>query len=203
MQTRLILIRHGESVYNAQKKYCGQIDAPLSPKGERQARGLREKLAGIRLDAVYTSDLKRAVKTARIALGDVRAIRVRQMREMNFGVLEGLTYRQALEKYPAPYKKWLEDPLKNPALPRAESVPAFKARVLGALKKIVAANRGGTIAVFCHGGPISVFLASILKTQDIWRYLPESVGIRVVEYRGGKPHVQPFNRARRRPLWEK
>jgi broad specificity phosphatase PhoE len=204
MQTKLILIRHGETAYNARKKYCGHIDARLNAKGEAQALELRGKLAGIPIDVVYASDLRRAVKTARLALGDVRVVRVRQMREMNFGALEGLTYRQALKKYPERYKKWLEDPLKNPALPRAESVPAFQARVVGALKKIVAANHGKTVAVFCHGGPISVFLASILNTEDVWRYLPESAGIRIVEYRGDKPHVKEFNRAkRRRPLWEK
>ncbi len=203
MQTRLILIRHGETGYNAQKKYCGYIDAPLSAKGEAQARGLRTKLAGIRIDAVYSSDLKRAVRTARLALGAVEPVRVRQMREMDFGALEGLTYAQALERHPVRYKKWLEDPLKNPAPPRVESALKFKARIVGALKKIVAANRGRTVAVFCHGGPISVFLASVLKIKDIWRYLPESAGIRIVEYRGDKPQAKLLSRARRmRPLWE-
>jgi broad specificity phosphatase PhoE len=203
MQTRLILIRHGETNYNAQKKYCGHIDAPLNARGEAQARGLREKLAGIRIDAVYSSDLKRAVRTARLALGVVEPVRVRQMREMDFGALEGLTCAQALKKYPVRYKRWLEDPLKNPAPLRAESAPKFKARIVGALKKIVAANRGRTVAVFCHGGPISAFLASILKIEDIWRYLPESAGIRIVEYRGDKPQAKLLSRARRRrPLWE-
>jgi broad specificity phosphatase PhoE len=193
MRTKLILIRHGATDWNAQKKYCGYKDVPLNADGRKQARMLRIRLSGIPIDVVYTSDLKRAVRTARLALGAAKMIKVKELREINFGVLEGLSHDQIMKKYPIPYTKWLKDPFKKHSIPQAESMPAFQKRIAKALKKILASNPGKTIAVFCHGGTISVFFTGILKKKGFWRYVPKSTSVSIVEYSDNKPRIKLFN----------
>jgi phosphoserine phosphatase len=193
MQTRLILIRHGVTDWNAQKKYCGYKDVPLNAEGRAQARMLRKRLSGIQIDVIYTSDLKRAIETAKIALGTRKMTRVKGLREINFGVLEGLSHDEIMEKYPIPYTKWLKDPFKKHSIPGMESMPAFTKRIAKAIKEIIASNRGKTIAVFCHGGTISVFFTGILKKREFWRFVPKSTSVSIVEYRNNKPRIKLFN----------
>ncbi|MFA6384945.1 MAG: histidine phosphatase family protein [Candidatus Omnitrophota bacterium] len=193
MRTRLILIRHGVTAWNASKKYCGYKDVPLNTEGNKQARKLRKRLSAIPIDAVYSSDLKRAVTTARIAMGGRKITRVRELREINFGALEGLDHAQIMKKYPIPYTKWLKYPLKKHSLPGAESMSAFRRRVSRAIKKILAENRGKTVAIFCHGGTISVFFTAILKKNAFWRYVPGSTSVSILEFQGNKPAIKLFN----------
>ncbi|MFA5099854.1 MAG: histidine phosphatase family protein [Candidatus Omnitrophota bacterium] len=193
MRTTLILIRHGVTDWNARKKYCGYIDVPLNREGQKQARMLRKRLDRIPIDAIYSSDLKRAVKTAVIASGKTKITKIKGLREINFGVLEGLSHDQIMKKYPIPYTNWLKDPFKKHAIPQAENMSAFKKRIAKAIKAITASNRGKTIAVFCHGGTISVFFTSILKKKGFWRYVPKSTSVSIVEYNGNKPRIKLFN----------
>jgi broad specificity phosphatase PhoE len=193
MQTRLILIRHGETDWNVQKKYCGYKDVPLNARGRKQARLLRTRLGSIPIDAIYTSDLKRAVETARLASGNAKMIRIRGLRELNFGALEGLDHAEIMKKYPVPYSKWLKNPFKRHSIPKAESMGAFKRRIAKSIKEILAANEGKTVAIFCHGGTISVFFTRILGKKGFWRYVPKSTSVSIVEYRGRKPRVTLFN----------
>jgi broad specificity phosphatase PhoE len=193
MQTKLILIRHGVTDWNAKKKYCGYKDVPLNADGRKQARMLRKRLSAIPIDVIYTSDLKRAVKTARLALGSAKITKIKELREINFGALEGLDHEQIMKKYPIPYTNWLKNPFKKHALPGAECMAAFKQRITKAIKKIISAHRGKTIAVFCHGGTISVIFTNILKKKEFWRYVPKSTSVSIVEYIADKPRIKLFN----------
>ena len=94
---RLILVRHGETEWNAQRRYQGHSDVPLSALGRRQAARAAERLAALKIDAVYTSDLGRALETAEI-IAEQRGLEVcaePRLRELNFGVFEGLTFDEA------------------------------------------------------------------------------------------------------------
>jgi len=167
--------------WNRQKRYCGRKDIELSSQGKRQARKLRKKLKGARFDVIYTSDRKRAITTARIIFGSARIIRIKDLREMNFGTLEGLTHKEAAKKWPVIYRKWLKAPFKN-SIPNAERLNSFQKRVNTAMKRIIRFNRGKTIAIVCHGGTISMFIAGILKKKDFWGYIPAAASINIVEY---------------------
>lgn len=193
MQTTLYLIRHGVTGWNKKKKYCGYMDVPLSAEGRGQAKMLSVRVKGVKFDAVYASNLKRALKTASIVFGKRRAIiQVPELQEMNFGVLEGLNHDEIVKKYGRVYSDWLRDPFKN-NLPKGEPIGAFQKRITKAVKRIIAANRGKTVAAVCHGGAISVFVMAILKKKSFWKYVPRSTSVTVIEYRNNKPRIALFN----------
>ncbi len=192
MATRLILVRHGETLWNAQKRYCGSTDIGLSAKGKKQARRLKEKLNGVSIHKIYTSGRKRAIQTAKIIFQGAKINNMPDLNEMHFGIFEGLTYREIMKKYPKIYSAWLEKPL-CVTIPESESLASFRKRVTRALKKIVSVNKNKTVAVVCHGGPISAFVTVILKINDFWKYIPHSASISIIEYRNGSLKIKTLN----------
>lgn len=189
---KLILIRHGQTSWNLRKKYSGFIDIGLSKKGRLQAARLCERLKNEKIDKVYVSDRKRAIQTAEIVFKGIKAEEVPDLREIHFGVFEGLTYKEAMKKYPVIYKKWLKDPF-SVAIPKGENLKDFEKRVKYALRKIICLNRGKTVAVVSHGGAISIFINSILKTGGFWNQIPCSASISIVGYKNGKARMLLFN----------
>ena len=193
MTTKLILIRHGITAWNKQGRYCGYKDVGLSNQGKLEVVKLRKSLNKISFDRIYCSDRKRALQTKAILFGKIDFVRIKGLREINFGVLEGLKHDEIMEKYPEVYKKWLEDPYKG-RIPRAEPMQVFKKRVGAAIKKIVLSNCGKTIAVVCHGGVIAIFVSSILKSKDFWSYVPSPASITIVEYKSNLTNLTRLER---------
>lgn len=192
MATNLILIRHGITEWNKQGRYCGYKDVSLSSQGKIQVVKLRNNLKNISFDRIYCSDRKRALQTRAILFGKSNFTRARDLREINFGVFEGLKHDEIMEKYPKVYKEWLADPYKG-RIPNAESMQVFKNRVQRAIKKILNFNRGKTIAVVCHGGVIGIFVSSILRSRDFWSYVPSAASVTIVEYRNNRFKINKFN----------
>ena len=192
MPTKLILIRHGQTAWNRDKKYCGAKDIGLDAIGKAQAKRLCRVLKGQHAYKIYASNKKRSLQTARLAFGAADIERIAGLSEIHFGVFEGLNHAQIMQKYPVAYKKWLSDPF-SIAIPKGESLPGFRNRVVRAIKKIVAMNSGKTVAVVCHGGAISIFLNHILKSRNFWKHIPSSASLSVVEYKCGKPRIKMFN----------
>lgn len=155
--TTLLLIRHGETAWNAEHRIQGQLDIPLSPTGVWQAGRVAERLAGAPIDAVITSDLARAALTAAplaAALG-LPAQPDPRLRERSFGVFEGFTVEQIATRWPEAFVAWrARDPAW--AMDGGESGAQFIARVLAALHDLVVAYAGRTIAVVAHGGTLDV-----------------------------------------------
>ncbi len=189
---KLILIRHGQTTWNSRKKYSGFIDIGLSKKGRLQAARLYERLKNEKIHKVYVSDRKRAIQTAEIAFRGIKAERVPDLREIHFGVFEGLTYKEAMKKYPIIYKKWLKDPF-SITIPKGENLKDFAKRVSNALRKIICLNRNKTVVVVSHGGAISIFISSIRRTNEFWSQIPSSASISIVNYENGKAKIQLFN----------
>lgn len=152
---RLILIRHGETADHLAGKYCGFTDPSLNNKGRRQAERLAAKLKDARVDAVYSSDLRRAYETAAIIFKSKTIKKMPELREMNFGIFEGLKYREIVRKYPEVYRDWINDPSKI-KVPAGESFGTFSRRVKDALSFILSWRKKGVIAVVTHAGPIRV-----------------------------------------------
>ncbi len=183
--TRLILIRHGATEWNKRGRYCGWRDIGLSREGKLQAKSLAKSLKSIKFDKIYSSDRKRALQTARIIFKKAKVTKVCALREIDFGVLEGLRHKEIMKKYPFVYKKWLSDPYQD-CIPKAEPMNAFKKRVNRAIKKIVRLNPGKNLAIVCHGGVIGIFVSSILKSRNFWRYVPKPASLTVIEYNKGR-----------------
>ncbi|MCX5714717.1 MAG: histidine phosphatase family protein [Candidatus Omnitrophica bacterium] len=193
MSTQLILIRHGATAWNMEKRYCGWTDVGLSKEGKIQVRLLAKRLKKEKVDNVYSSDRIRALSTATLCFKQIKITKVPDLREMNFGVFEGLSYNQILaSSYADIYKKWLSDPF-SASIPKGEEALNFKRRVLKVLRGIVVSGRNKTIAIVAHGGVISMFVNSILKEKDFWKHIPGSASITFVEYKNNKPKLQLFN----------
>ena len=152
MPTTILLVRHGETDWNLERRVQGHADRPLSETGHEQARALADDLAREPIDAVYSSDLRRAFDTARV-VAERRGLpvtRVPDLREKDFGTWEGLTDREILERFPeARSGSWGD----------AETSDEMRLRVLGALRRIAAAHPEGRVLVVAHGGPLGAVLA--------------------------------------------
>jgi 2,3-bisphosphoglycerate-dependent phosphoglycerate mutase len=179
-KTELILIRHAETSWNAQKRYSGFLDVPLSKKGIAQAQRLRLQLKKKPVTKIYTSDKARAITTARIAFKTEKCHPISELREMHFGIFEGLTHQEIMRKYPRIYRAWLEHPF-TIAIPDGEKFSAFRKRVLGTFRQILARHPGERIAVVSHGGVISLFITHILNSKEFWKFIPKSASISIVE----------------------
>ena len=188
MPTRLILIRHGETAWNRQKRYCGSVDIGLNGTGRRQAKRLKRRLKGEKIEKVYSSGRLRALQTARIIFAEKNVETLPGLNEMHFGVLEGLTHAEASENHPFIYSRWLKDPFEV-RIPGGEELNKFKRRVTAAIGKTVKANSGRTIALVCHGGSIGIYLSYILKSKDFWRMIPSSTAVTIIEFARGRPKV--------------
>lgn len=189
MVTRLFLIRHGITEWNQEGRYCGCKDVALSSQGKLQAKRLAKRLKDAGFDKIYSSDRRRALQTARIVFKQARIIKKSALREINFGAIEGLRHREIMEKYGVVYSKWLDDPYQN-CLPGAESISVFKKRVNSAIRKIAGDNRGKNAAIVCHGGVIAIFVSSLLKSRNFWKYVPAATSVTLVESRKGKFKVK-------------
>jgi probable phosphoglycerate mutase len=154
----LVLIRHGETEWNAAARIQGFHDIALSQRGREQAQNLAQALADEPIAAVYSSDLERAIETARPVaqrLGlDVR--KDARVRERGFGIFEGHTYEEAEAKWPNEYAIWKR---REPgyALPKGgESYLAGRTRVFAFLEDVAREHAGSAIAVITHGGVLDI-----------------------------------------------
>ncbi len=151
--TRVLLIRHGETDWNLQTRLQGHTDIPLNAKGRWQAAQLGRALAGEPLDAVYSSDLLRALHTAApVAEASGAPLRPEPaLRERCFGCFEGLTYAEIEARWPENARRWrLREPGYGPE--GGENLIEFSARCLGAAERLAARHPGGSIALVAHGG---------------------------------------------------
>lgn len=195
MLSRLFLIRHGSTDFNKERRYCGFMDIGINGNGRAQVRRLKARFRGQPIDKIYSSDRKRAIQTAGIIFKGREVIKVSGLREMNFGVFEGMTYQEILKKYPVIYKKWINDPFKT-IIPKGESLNIFRKRVVRVFKDIIVKHQGQEIAIVCHGGTISAFITYILKSRDFWKHIPDSASLSLLEAKNGKFKVEFFNDTR-------
>jgi 2,3-bisphosphoglycerate-dependent phosphoglycerate mutase len=151
-RTEIILIRHGETAWNRERRMQGQTDTPLSDLGRAQAEAAARRLAQQPFAALYSSDLSRAWETAAaIARASGREIRGDpDLRERTFGVFEGLTYDEMSRRYPEEHARFsAREP--DYAVPGGESPRGFYERSLACVERIAAAHQGERVVVVTHG----------------------------------------------------
>ncbi len=157
MRTNIILIRHGETAWNAERRLQGHIDIALNDAGLRQARALGAALAGEQIDVVVASDLQRAQQTA-LAVAGTRTVAVQsdvQLRERCYGAFEGLLYAEIEQRFPEQFVAWQArdvDAVMPPGARVAESFRQFYQRSLNAILDWAARHPGQTLALVAHGG---------------------------------------------------
>jgi alpha-ribazole phosphatase len=145
------LLRHGETEWNAQNRFCGRTDVPLSDAGRRQAHRLGERLKSMPIEVLYSSPLKRALETARVISGitGLKPTVDERLAEINYGQWEGKTLEEILKDDPAVFRAWSADPGRV-APAGGESGIEAQQRVVPFLDELARKHRGQHVAVVFH-----------------------------------------------------
>lgn len=190
--TRLCLVRHGETDWNAQRRIQGQIDISLNVVGRAQAAAVSSALAGGRFDGIYSSDLARAWQTAQPIAGKlglpVQAATA--LRERHYGRMQGLTGEEARMRFPALHAAYVA---RQPDydLDGGETLSGFAARVADALRALAEAHRGQTLLLVAHGGVLDItYRLATGRSLDAPRDFPvPNAALNWLEYREARWHV--------------
>jgi probable phosphoglycerate mutase len=155
---RVFVARHGETEWNREGRWQGQGGPGLNRTGREQAGALATRLAALKLDALYTSDLARATETAEIvaAATGLTAIADAGLREVDVGDWRGLTREQVRQSHPDGYRRWLKG---DAGWDGGETYDEMHARTVAAVAAIVAGANGTRIAVISHGGAVRALAA--------------------------------------------
>jgi phosphoserine phosphatase len=159
--TTVYLARHGESDWNVERRWQGHADRPLTERGRAQAEALAEKLAGVHLDAVYASDLRRAWETAQVVAAPrgLEVVRLPELREVDVGSWSGFTRDECADRFPDAFLRWQEG---GSGWDDGESYEDMGVRIVGAVQRLAAEHPDGAILVVSHGGPIRAVHAHAL-----------------------------------------
>jgi alpha-ribazole phosphatase len=195
----ITLVRHGESIWNGERRIQGHQDPPLSSRGRQQAALLAARLGGHlpqRPTALYASPLRRAAETAEIvgAAVSLPVIAEPDLREMGLGSWEGRTVPEIRAASPGAYEGWLRDPLAHPA-PGGERLEAFAGRVSAAFDRARAAHPGADLILVSHGGPIKAILCHVLGLQSrlLFRIKQDNTALSIVQLDGETRRVVLLN----------
>lgn len=193
--TRLLLVRHGETDWNADGRVQGHLDVPLNEAGRAQARRVAAALAGAGIAAVYSSDLSRAADTAasiaaRVGL-DVR--RDPALRERHLGAWQGMTITEVARRFPDEYRCHREGVEFAPQ--GGETFREFQDRVCDAVDRIAALHEDQTVVIVMHGGPVKVFVLRLLAAPFTAHTLMRTgnTGITTVLRRDGRYVLESYN----------
>jgi alpha-ribazole phosphatase len=183
--TRLLLVRHGETELNSAERYWGQSDVKLSALGLRQAERLRDRLATQKIDAVYSSDLQRALTTARIiASGHQLDVTIcAELREINFGKLEGLNFEEISQLFPEFTAKWRVQRNTDIEFPGGESLDQLHNRVGNFVCRLQKGKTEETVLVVAHAGVLRSLICQLMEIElrYIYRIRLDLASLSIVE----------------------
>lgn len=161
--TRIHLVRHGQVAGFDQPRYNGQTDVKLTDIGVEQYYRLKDRLAEVPLAACYTSDLTRCVTGAEIICNgrDIVPLKRSELRELNIGIWEGLTWNEITERWPDEWQARLAD-LVHYRVPQGENLLDVETRVMPVIAEIIERHSGQDVVVVGHGGVNRVILLNAI-----------------------------------------
>ncbi|HIC90613.1 MAG TPA: alpha-ribazole phosphatase [Syntrophaceae bacterium] len=181
----LYLVRHGECEHFDKCQFFGHTDIDLTCTGIRQMKSMAQRLEGITIDQIYSSDLKRASKSASIIASHWNKIprNVPQFREVNFGKWEGLTWEEIEKQFPGSLEARFKDVI-NYKIPGGESLEDLRVRVLGKLREILKGGEGKSILLVTHGGVNRVILCDALglSLENLFRIEQDYGCLNIIDY---------------------
>ncbi|MSP97869.1 MAG: histidine phosphatase family protein [Betaproteobacteria bacterium] len=162
MTTRLCIVRHGETAWNAEHRVQGQLDVPLNAVGQAQALAASKVLSREIFDAIYSSDLSRARQTAEPTAGllSLNIVVDKDLRERHYGIFERLTYAEVKVRFPGDYARFeARDP--EYAFRTGEALKDFFDRSIAAVSKIAQQHENQSVLIFTHGGVLDMLYRHI------------------------------------------
>jgi broad specificity phosphatase PhoE len=195
-ETRVVLVRHGETEWNRVERFRGRIDIELNETGRRQAWAVAQRLCAWQIGAIYSSPLKRALQTAQpiaeaCGLG---VVVLEGMIDVDYGVWAGLSVEEARAQYPQAYETWVLAPLLT-RFPRGESLRQVQDRAWSALEGISSAHEGQTILIVSHVVVNRVLICSALGLLEdaFWRIGQDNAAINLLQGAPGRYRVLLLN----------
>ena len=183
---RILLARHGETPWNAEGRYQGQIDIPLSPTGESQATALGERLRNVEITRAVASPLSRARHTAELALGETRLPMLAtdiELQEIAHGEWEGLLASEINDKDPERLRAWREQP-ETVLMPGGESLQQVLDRSWRGLARATEGlGAGDTLLVVAHDAVNRVILCRVLglPISKLWSFRQAPTTLNLLE----------------------
>ena len=165
--TTLVLVRHAQSTWNDERRIQGQMDPPLSVRGEAEAAALGQRMRDVAYDAFYSSDLRRARQTAEAIAPGARL--EPRLREVALGEWEGLTRDEIVARNPEEWARWAVEPDWD-IVPGGEGSEPFRSRVEAIVQDLLDRHRGETVLAVTHGGVIQAALAWTLRLSIRGRF---------------------------------
>jgi probable phosphoglycerate mutase len=196
---RLIIVRHGESAWNCIGRYQGQADAPLSELGNSQAQALAERLQSERLDAIYTSPLQRAARTAQEIAHfhpHVPFEHAPELMEIHHGDWQGLMIDEVQARYGDGLSEWRMHPTRS-QFPNGESFSNILKRVLDFKERRISEQPDGTVLISTHDVVVKILVADALgmNMDRINRIWVTNASISVIEYGDDLPYLVSLSEA--------
>jgi broad specificity phosphatase PhoE len=181
---KILLVRHGETEKNSAQRYWGKTDVNLGPVGLRQAEQLRDRLATEKIDFVYSSEMRRAVLTAR-TIASIHCLQetpCSELREIDFGQIEGLDFTEVQEQFPDIAKMWID---RNPNLcyPRGESLAQLDIRLARFKNRLARHSEKEVVMVVAHSGVLRTLICQLLglETRNRWSFRIDLASLSIVE----------------------
>ncbi|MEW6621259.1 MAG: histidine phosphatase family protein [bacterium] len=183
--TKIILVRHGQTVWNKEEIFRGRIDIDLDETGRSQAKLLAKALGEFQIQTVYCSPLKRAVNTA-IPIAKYHHLEVtidEHFIDMSYGRWEGKSLEEVKESFPALYQKWQKDPhlLK---IPEGESLNEVRRRVVTRLNQLLNQHPNETIAIVSHRVINKILICALLGLDNaaFWQVKQDTACFSIFDY---------------------
>ncbi|GFI61138.1 phosphoserine phosphatase 1 [Clostridiales bacterium] len=180
---RLYMMRHGETVWNTERRYQGMTDIELSDEGIKQTYCAAERFKNINIDKIYCSPLKRAMATAK-PISEQKGLEINieySFREICFGQWEGMTVPELTEKYGEEYINFIREP-HNYGFPGEGSIDNVIKRLRTGIDKIITEDEGD-ILIVSHGGIIRLMIIYIMGLDNSWftKMWINNTGISIIE----------------------
>ena len=192
----LLIVRHGETEWNAEGRIQGHTDIGLSENGAQQARSLGQRLADRQIDVAYSSALKRTSETARLALGHRNVVlnETPRLREYHKGIFEGMTLTEIQTQFPDEYPKYLEKDLSY-APEGGETTRDVSTRMASIFQEIKAKHLDETVLVVSHGGALRAAMVSLLgmPLEGNWSFVFGNCGLTMVDTFADNAVLRLFN----------
>jgi len=185
---QIILVRHGETEWNVKEVFRGRIDIELNKTGVKQAQLLAEHLSNIKIDAIYSSPLKRALTTAEIvaACHKLDVVIEPSLIDFDYGEWQGLSRQEVRDKYKELYAQWFTHP-ELVRMPAGESLDEVRERAVSVVDRVKARHEGNVILV-SHRVVNKVLICALLGLDNshFWNIRQDTCGLTFFTYENGR-----------------